>query len=154
MKYQLDSPRTRSAIRRWSADDRTLLARLAPRRSRTGRRLPARLSAADRRQGGANVAGVRLVPARSVANSVATDANCPRLLRLLALAHVAKMNAIECSGTAPHRGGRAVAARRRDQPSSDLYAAAKEGQITEVTYMFPKPGADSTPVAKVRVKTH
>jgi signal transduction histidine kinase len=33
---------------------------------------------------------------------------------------------------------------------ADLYAAAKEGQITEVSsYMFPKPGADSTPVAKV-----
>ena len=31
----------------------------------------------------------------------------------------------------------------------DLYAAAKEGQITEVSYMFPKPGADTTPVAKV-----
>ena len=31
----------------------------------------------------------------------------------------------------------------------DLYAAAKEGQITEVSYMFPKPGAGTTPVAKV-----
>jgi signal transduction histidine kinase len=31
----------------------------------------------------------------------------------------------------------------------DLYAAAKEGQITEVSYMFPKPGTDTTPVAKV-----
>ena len=36
---------------------------------------------------------------------------------------------------------------------ADLYAAAKEGQITEVTYMFPKPGADSTPVAKVSFVT-
>ena len=35
----------------------------------------------------------------------------------------------------------------------DLYAAAKEGQITEVSYMFPKPGADSTPVAKVSFVT-
>ena len=25
----------------------------------------------------------------------------------------------------------------------DLYDAAKEGQITEVSYIFPKPGADS-----------
>src|SRR5215467_7459733 len=33
----------------------------------------------------------------------------------------------------------------------ELYAAAQkpDGQITEVTYVFPKPGADSTPVAKV-----
>jgi len=37
---------------------------------------------------------------------------------------------------------------------ADLYAAAaKEGQITEVSYMFPKPGADSTPVAKVSLVT-
>ena len=36
---------------------------------------------------------------------------------------------------------------------ADLYAAAKEGQITEVTYMFPKPGADTTPVAKVSFVT-
>jgi hypothetical protein len=35
----------------------------------------------------------------------------------------------------------------------DLYAAAKEGQITEVNYMFPKPGADATPVAKVSFVT-
>ena len=27
----------------------------------------------------------------------------------------------------------------------ELYAAAKEGQITEVSYMFPRPGTDSTP---------
>ena len=36
---------------------------------------------------------------------------------------------------------------------ADLYAAAKEGQITEVSYMFPKPGANSTPVAKVSFVT-
>ena len=35
----------------------------------------------------------------------------------------------------------------------DLYAAAKEGQITEVSYMFPKPGADATPVAKISYVT-
>ena len=35
----------------------------------------------------------------------------------------------------------------------DLYGAAKEGQITEVSYMFPKPGADTTPVAKVSFVT-
>jgi len=35
----------------------------------------------------------------------------------------------------------------------DLYAAAKEGRITEVSYMFPKPGADTTPVAKVSFVT-
>jgi hypothetical protein len=35
----------------------------------------------------------------------------------------------------------------------DLYDAAKEGQITEVSYMFPKPGADMTPVAKVILVT-
>jgi len=35
----------------------------------------------------------------------------------------------------------------------DLYGAAKEGQITEVTYMFPKPGADATPVAKASLVT-
>lgn len=35
----------------------------------------------------------------------------------------------------------------------DLYAAAREGQITEVSYMFPKPGADATPVAKVSFVT-
>ncbi len=34
---------------------------------------------------------------------------------------------------------------------ADLYAAAQkpEGQITEVSYMFPRPGADKTPVPKV-----
>ena len=33
----------------------------------------------------------------------------------------------------------------------EFYAAAQkpEGQVTEVSYMFPKPGADSTPVPKV-----
>jgi signal transduction histidine kinase len=35
----------------------------------------------------------------------------------------------------------------------DLYAAAKEGQITEVSYMFPKPGTNPTPVAKVSLVT-
>jgi hypothetical protein len=35
----------------------------------------------------------------------------------------------------------------------ELYAAAKEGQITEVSYMFPMPGADKTPVAKVSFVT-
>jgi hypothetical protein len=33
----------------------------------------------------------------------------------------------------------------------ELYAAAQkpEGQVTEVAYMFPRPGADKTPVSKV-----
>jgi signal transduction histidine kinase len=35
----------------------------------------------------------------------------------------------------------------------DLYAAAKEGKITEVSYMFPKPGTDKTPVPKVSFVT-
>ena len=35
----------------------------------------------------------------------------------------------------------------------DLYDAAKEGQIAEVSYMFPKPGADMTPVAKISLVT-
>jgi hypothetical protein len=35
----------------------------------------------------------------------------------------------------------------------DLYDAAKEGQITEVSYMFPKPGTDMTPVAKISLVT-
>ena len=35
----------------------------------------------------------------------------------------------------------------------DLYDAAKEGQITEVSYMFPKPGADTKPVPKVSFMT-
>ena len=37
----------------------------------------------------------------------------------------------------------------------ELYAAAQkpEGQITEVSYMFPRPGADKTPVPKVSLAT-
>src|ERR1700724_236471 len=35
----------------------------------------------------------------------------------------------------------------------ELYAAAKEGQITEVSYMFQKPGPDKTPVPKVSFVT-
>ena len=37
----------------------------------------------------------------------------------------------------------------------DLYAAAQkpEGQIAEVSYMFPRPGADKTPVQKVSFVT-
>ena len=37
----------------------------------------------------------------------------------------------------------------------ELYAAAQkpEGQITEVSYMFPRPGADKTPVPKVTFVT-
>ena len=37
----------------------------------------------------------------------------------------------------------------------ELYAAAQkpEGQITEVSYMFPRPGADTTPVPKVSFVT-
>jgi len=37
----------------------------------------------------------------------------------------------------------------------ELYAAAQkpEGQITEVNYMFPRPGADETPVPKVTFVT-
>jgi hypothetical protein len=35
----------------------------------------------------------------------------------------------------------------------ELYDAAKEGQITEVSYMFPKPGTDMTPVAKISLVT-
>jgi signal transduction histidine kinase len=34
-----------------------------------------------------------------------------------------------------------------------LFAAAKEGQINEVTYKFPKPGPDKTPVDKVSFVT-
>jgi signal transduction histidine kinase len=34
-----------------------------------------------------------------------------------------------------------------------LYAAAKEGQVGEVTYSFPKPGADKTPAPKVSFVT-
>jgi len=38
---------------------------------------------------------------------------------------------------------------------SELYAAAQkpEGQVTEVSYMFPRPGADRTPVPKVTFVT-
>ena len=37
----------------------------------------------------------------------------------------------------------------------ELYAAAQkpDGQITEVSYMFPRPGADKTPVPKVSFVT-
>ena len=35
----------------------------------------------------------------------------------------------------------------------ELYDAAKEGKITEVSYMFPKPGTDTTPVAKISLVT-
>src|SRR6202167_1276627 len=38
---------------------------------------------------------------------------------------------------------------------AELYAAYQkpEGQISEVSYMFPRPGADKTPVAKVSLVT-
>ena len=38
---------------------------------------------------------------------------------------------------------------------AELYAAAQkpEGEITEVTYVFPRPGADKTPVPKVSLAT-
>ena len=38
---------------------------------------------------------------------------------------------------------------------AEIYAAIQkpEGQITEVSYMFPRPGADKTPVQKVSVVT-
>ena len=37
----------------------------------------------------------------------------------------------------------------------ELYAAAQksEGQITEISYMFPRPGADQTPVPKITFVT-
>ena len=35
----------------------------------------------------------------------------------------------------------------------DVYNAAKDGQFTEVSYMFPRPGADPTPVQKVSFVT-
>jgi hypothetical protein len=35
----------------------------------------------------------------------------------------------------------------------DVYDAAKDGQITEVSYMFPRPGADTTPLQKVSYVT-
>ena len=34
-----------------------------------------------------------------------------------------------------------------------LYDAAKDGQVNEVSYMFPKPGPDKTPVPKVSFVT-
>jgi hypothetical protein len=38
---------------------------------------------------------------------------------------------------------------------AELYAADQkpEGEITEVNYVFPRPGADKTPVAKVSLVT-
>jgi signal transduction histidine kinase len=35
----------------------------------------------------------------------------------------------------------------------ELYDAAKDGQVNEVSYMFPKPGPDKTPVQKVSFVT-
>jgi len=37
----------------------------------------------------------------------------------------------------------------------ELYAGGQkpEGQVSEVSYMFPRPGADTTPVTKVSVVT-
>jgi hypothetical protein len=35
----------------------------------------------------------------------------------------------------------------------ELYDGAKEGQTNEVSYMFPRPGSDKTPVAKVSFVT-
>ena len=35
----------------------------------------------------------------------------------------------------------------------DVYDAAKDGHITEVSYMFPRPGADTTPIQKVSYVT-
>ena len=34
-----------------------------------------------------------------------------------------------------------------------IFDAAKDGAVTEVSYMFPRPGADKTPVAKVSFVT-
>jgi signal transduction histidine kinase len=36
-----------------------------------------------------------------------------------------------------------------DAFGAKIYAAAKEGQVNEVSYKFPKPGPDKTPVPKV-----
>ena len=36
-----------------------------------------------------------------------------------------------------------------DPYGEKIYAAAKEGQVNEVSYKFPKPGPDKTPVPKV-----
>ena len=35
----------------------------------------------------------------------------------------------------------------------ELYRAAKEGTLTEVSYMFPRPGSDTTPVEKISFVT-
>lgn len=35
----------------------------------------------------------------------------------------------------------------------ELYRAAKEGTLTEVSYMFPRPGSDTTPVEKMSFVT-
>jgi Single Cache domain 2 len=35
----------------------------------------------------------------------------------------------------------------------DVYNAAKDGQITEVSYMLPRPGSDPTPVQKISFVT-
>jgi len=35
----------------------------------------------------------------------------------------------------------------------ETYDDAKEGQISEISYMFPRPGADQTPVPKVSFVT-
>jgi cache domain-containing protein len=35
----------------------------------------------------------------------------------------------------------------------DVYKAAKDGQISEVSYMFPRPGSDTTPVQKISFVT-
>ena len=35
----------------------------------------------------------------------------------------------------------------------EFYDAAKEGQVNQVSYKFPKPGPDKTPVAKVTFVT-
>src|ERR1700683_1310041 len=40
-----------------------------------------------------------------------------------------------------------------DNYGARLYAAAKEGQVNEVNYMFPKPGPEKTPAAKVSFVT-
>jgi signal transduction histidine kinase len=40
-----------------------------------------------------------------------------------------------------------------DNFGARIYAAAKEGQVNEVSYMFPKPGPDKTPAAKVSFVT-
>ncbi len=32
---------------------------------------------------------------------------------------------------------------------AEIEAVAKEGEVAEVTYVYPRPGADKTPVAKI-----